>query len=115
MALATEMMPGCCGLKVIRNLACLGKEDEYSKREAETFDKLTKVGTAGAGQWASYGKAPDTVAIISTSERYKNQGHEFEKQKKFLEEKGWILLAEWKSAESGGTNYMYGSPGITNK
>lgn len=112
MPLTTVMMPGCCGLKVLRYLGCLGKTDDYSKKDAERFDTLVNTGKAEQGEWATYGKAPDTVAIISTSDRYQRQGHEFEKQKKFLEDKGWVLLASWKSQESGGTNYLYGSPGI---
>lgn len=108
----TTMIPGCCGLKTIYQIGCLGKLDEYSKKDAKPFDELVKVGTAQDGNWASYGKAPDTIAIITTSPRY-NKPEEFERQKKFFEAKGWVLLAVWKSYESGGKNYMYGSPGMT--
>jgi uncharacterized phage-like protein YoqJ len=107
----TTMIPGCCGLKTIHQIACLGKTDELSKKMTSEFDEMVKKGTANDGQWYSYGKAPDTVAIITTSPRY-NKKEEFERQKAFLEEKGWRLLAVWKSYESGGKNYMYGSPGM---
>ena len=110
----TTMIPGCCGLKTIHKLSCLGKEDALSKKEAAKFDELAKVGTAGAGNWNTYGCAKDTVAIITTSPRYNKPG-EFERQKAFLEDKGWILLAVWKSHESGGKNYMYGSPDMSTK
>lgn len=111
MAITTEMMPGCCGLKVIRYLGCLGKEDALSKKDAESFDALVNTGKARTGQWATYGKALDTVAVISTSSRY-TTSEEFKKQVAFLKAKGWTELASWKSAESGGMNYMWGSPGI---
>ena len=107
----TTMIPGCCGLKTIHRISCLGKTDELSKKEAAAFDKLADAGTAGEGNWNTYGKAPDTVAIITTSSRY-NKKEEFEQQEKFFKKKGWKLLASWKSYESGGTNYMYGSPGM---
>lgn len=105
------MVPGCCGLKTIRRLACLGKEDALSVKEAENFDALVKPGTAGKGEWATYGKAPDTIAIITDSLRY-NKPEEFKRQEKFFKTKKWTLLVTWKSYESGGTNYMYGSPGM---
>lgn len=108
----TDMMPGCCGLKIIRTLRCLGKIDEFSKKEAETFDALVNTGKAGYGNWATYGCAKDTIAVITDSNRY-NKPEEYQRQKKFFEDKKWTLLATWKSYESGGTNYMYGSPGIT--
>jgi hypothetical protein len=108
----TTMIPGCCGLKTIHKIGCLGKDDEFSAKEAAPFDELSAKGTAGAGNWNTYGKAPDTIAIITDSSRY-NTAASFAKQKKFLEAKKWKLLATWKSYESGGKNYMYGSPGIT--
>lgn len=108
----TTMLPGCCGLKTIHQIGCLGKDDAFSNKEATPFDDMVKTGTAQEGQWASYGKAPDTIAIISDSNRY-NSPAAFAKQKKFFEDKGWKLLVTWKSQESGGKNYMYGSPGMT--
>jgi hypothetical protein len=105
----TTMIPGCCGLKTIHRIGCLGRGDALSAKEAKTFDDLVKVGTAGAGNWNIYGKALDTIAIITSSPRY-NKEVEFETQKKFFEDKGWKLLAIWKSHESGMKNYMYGSP-----
>jgi hypothetical protein len=107
----TTMIPGCCGLKTIHHIGCLGKVDAFSAKEAEKFDKLAYAGTADAGNWNTYGKAPDTIAIITDSPRY-NKPEEFERQKKFFEKQGWQLLATWKSYESGGTNYMYGNPGM---
>jgi hypothetical protein len=108
----TSMLPGCCGLKTVYQIGCLGKVDALSKKDTEKFDDMTKKGTAEDGNWATYGKAPDTIAIITTSPRY-NKPEEFKRQKKFLEDKGWKLLAVWKSHESGGKNYMYGSPEMT--
>jgi hypothetical protein len=107
----TSMIPGCCGLKTIHQIGSLGKTDAFSAKDAAAFDGLVKVGTAGDGNWATYGKAPDTIAIITTSDRY-NKPEEFKRQEKFFKEKGWVLLAVWKSYESGGKNYMYGSPGM---
>ena len=74
----TTMLPGCCGLKTIHQIGCLGRVDAFSTREAEAFDEMVKVGTAQDGMWASYGKAPDTIAIITDSPRY-NKPAEFEK------------------------------------
>lgn len=118
-ALATSMIPGCCGLKTVRQLHCLGKTDELSKGHAEGFDKKVNVGTADDGNWATYGRAPETIAIITNSTSYCTQA-EFERQQKFFEKKGWSLLASWPSDEAvrrgqkDGMNYMYGSPGIKN-
>jgi hypothetical protein len=109
----TTMIPGCCGLKTIHKLGCLGKDDAFSAKEAEAFDTLAKSGMAGAGNWNTYGKALDTIAIITDSKRYHNDPKEFKKQMKFFEDKKWVLLATWKSYESGGKNYMYGNPGMT--
>lgn len=108
----TTMMPGCCGLKTIHGIGCLGKIDAFSNKEAEQFDDMCKVGTAQAGRWNTYGRALDTVAIITDSKRY-NTPEQFAKQKKFFEDKKWKLLVTWKSRESGGTNFMYGSPDMT--
>jgi hypothetical protein len=108
----TTMIPGCCGLKTVHRLACIGKSDALSNEETKKFDALVKDGKAGAGNWNAYGKAPDTIAIITDSPRY-NKPEEYRKQKKFFEDKGWTLLVTWKSYESGGKNYMYGSPGMT--
>jgi hypothetical protein len=108
----TTMIPGCCGLKTVHKIGCLGKEDALSAKDAAGFDKLVDVGTAMAGNWNTYGKAKDTIAIITDSNRY-NKPAEFKKQKKFFEDKGWKLLAVWNSYESGGKNYMYGNPGMT--
>lgn len=105
----TTMLPGCCGLKTIHQIGCLGKVDAFSKKETEIFDDMVKVGTAQDGMWMNYGKALDTIAIITDSVRY-NKSAEFAQQKKFFVDKGWKLLATWKSHESGGKNYMYGSP-----
>ena len=108
----TTMMPGCCGLKIIRSLGCLGKTDAYSTKAAGDFDKLVNTGKAGEGQWYSYGRAPDTVAIISSSPRY-TKPEEFQRQVEFLKAKGWRELASWKSAERPeAMNYLWGSPGI---
>lgn len=107
----TTMIPGCCGLKTVHAIGCLGKDDAFSKKTTEMFDELVKKGTAVEGNWNTYGKAPDTIAIITTSKRYNKPG-EFDKQKKFLLDKGWKYLASWPSEESGGVNYMYGSPRI---
>ena len=106
----TTMLPGCCGLKTVHDIGCLGKADDFSKKQTALFEDMVKLGTAQEGQWASYGKALDTIAIISDSKRYNPRPEEFERQKKFLEDKGWKLLVTWKSHESGETNYMYGSP-----
>ena len=108
----TTMIPGCCGLKTIHVIGCLGKTDAFNVKESEQFDEMTKAGTAQEGQWMTYGKALDTVAIITDSPRY-NKPEEFARQKAALEVKGWKPLATWKSYESNGMNYMYGSPGIT--
>jgi hypothetical protein len=105
----TTMIPGCCGLKTIHHIGCLGKVDKFSEEETKQFDDLVKAGTAQDGMWASYGKALDTIAIITNSPRY-NKPEQFEKQKKFFEAKGWKLLATWTSHESKGKNFMYGSP-----
>lgn len=113
--LLTSMIPGCCGLKVVRVLSCLGKTDALSKQIAEEFDKQVLKGTADDGNWNTYGKALETIAIISTSNRYHvndPEQKEFKRQVKFLKDKGWICLASWLSMESGGTNYMWGSKGI---
>lgn len=108
----TTMLPGCCGLKTIHMIGCLGKVDAFSAKEAEPFDAMVNTGKAQEGAWAAYGKAPDTIAIITNSPRY-NKPEEFERQKKFFEAKGWKLLVTWKSHESGGKNFMYGSPEMT--
>lgn len=111
----TSMIPGCCGLKTVRLLGCLGKTDAMSKESAEGFDALVKLGTADDGNWNTYGKAPDTIAILTSSNHYHQndpENKELKRQQDFLEERGWTLLCTWKSHESGGTNYMYGSPGI---
>lgn len=113
MPISTEMMPGCCGLKVVRYLAAIGKTDAFSLKDAETFDALVTSGKAGKGEWASYGRAPDTVCVISESPRY-TKPEEFQRQVEFLKSKGWQELASWKSAESGKLNYLWGSPGIKN-
>lgn len=109
--LKTIMFPSCCGLKIVHKLKCLGLSDPLSEKHAEAFDSLVKVGTAEEGNWYTYGKAPETVAIITSSKRY-NKPEEFKKQMAFFKKKGWVQLASWKSMESGGTNYMWGSPGI---
>lgn len=109
--ITTDMLPGCCGLKIIHHLGSLAKDDAYSKKEAEAFDGLVNTGKAKNGQWKDYGKSPDTIAIISNSDRY-NKPEEFKRQVEFLKAKGWQELFSWKSQESGGTNYMWGSPGI---
>jgi hypothetical protein len=108
----TSMIPGCCGLKTIYQIGCLGKEDALSAKDAESFDGLVKEGKAGDGNWNTYGKALDTIAIITDSPRY-NKPAEFLKQTTFFRKKGWKLLATWKSYESNGKNYMYGNPGMT--
>jgi hypothetical protein len=105
----TTMIPGCCGLKTIHRINCLGKEDAMSEKEAAGFDALVNTGKAQTGEWANYGKAPDTIAIISENPSY-TKPEEFKRQEKFLTQKGWKLLAIWKSHESGLKNYMYGSP-----
>jgi hypothetical protein len=105
----TSMIPGCCGLKTIHRISCLGKEDAFSKKEAAAFDELVKDGKAGAGNWNTYGKAPDTIAIVTDSNRY-NKPAEFKRQMAFFKEKGWHLLATFTSHESNGTNYLWGSP-----
>jgi uncharacterized phage-like protein YoqJ len=106
------MIPGCCGLKTIHMISCLSKADEFSKKETAMFDDMVKDGKAQEGQWNTYGKALDTIAIITDSKRY-NTPEQFTQQKKFFEDKGWKLLVTWKSHESGGKNYMYGSPEMT--
>lgn len=112
MEMITSMIPGCCGLKVIRKLGCLGKTDAASVKATEQFDALTSSGKADDGNWNTYGKSPDCIAIISTSKSYHGDQEEWKRQIKFLEDKGWVCLASWESKESKGTNYMYGSKGI---
>lgn len=115
--LVTEMIPGCCSLKTVRYLKCLGLTDDLSKEEAAKFDTLTEKKTADSGNWASYAHAPETIAIVTDNPSY-NKPEEIAKQRKFLEKKGWQLMGSWVSMEGverglkGARVYMYGSPGI---
>lgn len=117
-AIATTMMPGCCGLKVAHKLNCLGNTDELSKKHAAGFDDKVKKGTADDGNWNTYGKAPETVCVISDSPAY-TKPEEFKRQVVFLKSKGWHEIASWPSLEGGARtngkamNYMWASPGIT--
>ena len=115
-AIATTMLPGCCGLKVAHKLNCIGNTDELSKKHAEGFDEKVKKNTADDGMWAAYGKAPETICVISDSPSY-TKPEEFERQVAFLKSKGWTLICQWPSLEGsrrkeGALNYMWGSPGI---
>lgn len=112
MEMITSMIPGCCALKTIRRIGCLGNLDEISKKAAEDFDKLTQTGKADDGNWNTYGKAPETIAILTTSGTYHSDKEETKRQAEFLKAKGWYCLASFESKESGGTCYIWASPGI---
>lgn len=115
-ALHTSMIPGCCGLKTIHKLNCLGNDDDLSAKYAKEFDKLVEDGKAMDGNWNTYGKAVETVLVITDSPRY-TKPEEFERQVKFLKAHGFHEICSWKSLEGSLTkksarNYMWGSKGI---
>lgn len=117
-AIATTMMPGCCGLKVVHRINCIGNTDELSKKYAEDFVKKTQKGTADDGNWMSYNHAPETVCVISDSPSY-TKPEEYARQVEFLKSKGWKEICTWESLEGTARkngekamNHMWGSPGI---
>lgn len=86
-----------------------------SKQAAEGFEKLVKKATADDGNWNTYGKAPETIAILTTSGsyHYNDPEHkEVKRQAEFLKALGWYCLASFESKESRGTCYIWASPGI---
>lgn len=98
-------MPGCCAVRLIGEIDCLGYDDAFSRRYASKFDTM-KPRNGCRGQYNTV-----TMTVIGESEE------EFEKQKKVLLSKGYKLLATFKGhlnmadwdAKEGNTLYLYGS------
>lgn len=100
-----QEMPGCCGLRIVSHIECLGRGDAYSKRLAARFDELPIKGILGGNNCTA------TIVTISDHE------DEFDAQRTFLKARGYKLLGTWQAVGNGWdgphTLYLYGSKEFT--
>lgn len=87
---------GCCGLKEISGLDCLGGSTYYDEEEAKHFDVLLKERLCNSSA---------TILTLSTEVGLKK----LHKQKEFVRKKGFKLLGQWKALTGRRTIYLYGS------
>jgi hypothetical protein len=92
-------MDGCCALRVLFDLHCLGELEEWGKKEAKGFDTVCTSG--------GYTEGDSCTATVLTLSSEVGRAH-LNRQIKFVTSKGYKLLGQWKS-ENGDTIYLYGS------
>ena len=92
-------LPGCCALRILHDLDCLGGDDAWAERERKKFDTVRVRGGQVGGDNC-------TATIVTLSD---DGGRAFlNKQVAFLKKRGYKLLGSWKGIYCQ-TIYLYGS------
>jgi len=86
---------GCCGLRVVYNLECLGLEDAWSRREAKKFDTIKVRGIMNGHNCGA------TIVTITDDPGFDEEDKEIHKrQVAFLKARGYKLLGKWPSKDA---------------
>jgi hypothetical protein len=92
----SDSLVGCCGLKEIHDLNCLGGSTAYEEEDAKYFDVLLKQRIYNSSA---------TILTLSTEVGLKK----LRKQREFVRKRGFKLLGQWRSLTGRRIIYLYGS------
>ena len=102
-----EEIAGCCALRAIGDVDCLGSKDAYSKKQAEKFPNgIETTGEFGGDQWTA------SILVLSDGSDWEDEDEHsewYERAVKVLEAKGWKELGKFPGAHGDYWDHLWGS------